>query len=98
MTDLTNAKLLNKDILVKLKPKAEIEQSRFILKESVDQTDLQFFTVLLKSEDVTMINVGDTVICSWLKITPPFKATFNGESVNVGITSEKEILAVVDNK
>lgn len=95
-TNIDGIKLLNKDILVKLKPKTEVENSPIYVKESIDESELQFFTVLAKSDQVTMFNVGDTVIISWKRITSPFKAEYKGEVSNVGISSEDEVLGVVE--
>lgn len=88
--------MLNMDVLLTLKPKTEVEGSRFILKETIDESNLQFFTVLAKSSKVTMVNVGDTVIADWKRITPPFEAIIDGTKMNVGITAEEEILAVLE--
>lgn len=96
MVNVENMKLLKKDVVLKLKKKSEVEQSRFILKEDATDNTLQYFTVLGKSDEVTMVNVGDVVLCSWTRITPPFEVSENGSATMVGVTSEDELVAVLE--
>lgn len=97
MIKANKMKMLNKDVLVKLKPKTEVANSVIYVKEDpTENGGLQFFTVLAKSDEVTMFDVGDTVICDWKRITSPFKADVDGKVENVGITSEDEILGVLE--
>jgi len=95
-TKIDGIKMLNKDVVITLKPKTEVANSLIYVKESIDESDIQFFIVLAKSDNVTMFEVGDTVVCSWKRITPPFDAMFKGEKIKVGITSEDEVLGVVE--
>lgn len=96
MIDFSNVKLLNRDVLVRLVKKTDIQKSVIYTQETIDESEYQFFEVLAVSDEVTMFGVGDTVVCSWLKITPPMSVQINGETVTVGITSQDEIVAVVE--
>lgn len=95
-TKLEEIKLLKKDVLLRLKKRSEIEGSRFIIEENPQDDPNQFFTVLAKSDNVKLVNVGDVVLCPWTRITPPFPIDIDGETADVGVTSEDELIAVFE--
>lgn len=94
--DFTHCRLLKKDILIEMKPKMAVNKGIIHVKESIEESSIQFFTVLLVSPDVTLVKAGDTIAMSWKRITSPFMAEFKGRTVKVGITSEEEVDVVVE--
>lgn len=86
---------LRNDVVLKLKPVHQASNSLIYFKEQIDHTSMQYFTVLRVGPDVKHVSVGDTVVCSWKRITPPFDALHDGNQCKVGITSETEIDCVV---
>ena len=94
--DVSNIKLLNRDIMVRLKERGEIEGYSLIIRENTDADPNQFFTVVRASEQVTMFKEGDVVIIPWPRITDPFEGIYNGEKGRYGITSEDEVLCVIE--
>lgn len=84
-------KLLRKDILVKPKTKVEVTNSLIYTKESVNDSDIQFFEVISIADAVTMVKVGDIIGCSWRNMTPPMIMELDGTDVKVGITDEDKI-------
>lgn len=94
--DYKKMKPLRDDVLLRLKPARETASSVIFYKEQTDHTSLQSFYVVACGPDVKHVKVGDVVICSWKRITPPFDAEVDGKTAKFGITSEKEIDCVVE--
>lgn len=95
---LSELRPMKKDVVVKLKRKNEVEGfSRFIVQENTEESKIQYFEVLKKSDEVTMMEVGDIIMCEWTRMTPPFQVLDdNGVLMDVGVTSQDEIIAVVE--
>jgi hypothetical protein len=89
-------KLLRNDILVKPLTKVEVTNSTIYTKESVDETDVQFFEVLQVAESVNAVKVGDIVGVSWREMTPPMLMDIDGVEMKVGITDEEKVQFVVE--
>jgi hypothetical protein len=89
-------KLLRNDILVKPLTKVEVTNSTIYTKESVDETDIQFFEVLQVAESVNVVKVGDIVGVSWREMTPPMLIDIDGVEMKVGITDEEKVQFVVE--
>lgn len=97
MTDLKNTTLLRKDILVRNRKKAEVQNDLIYTKESIDHSQLQYFEVLKVAPEVVLVSVGDIVVINWKNITPPFEAVFDGIRGDYGITDESQIECIVEN-
>lgn len=89
-------KMLRDDVLLSLKPVHKATDSLIYFEEQLDHTSLQYFFVETIGPDVKHVKVGDVVVCSWKRITPPFDAMREGRMAKFGITSEKEIDCIVD--
>lgn len=95
-TNFDNCKLLNDDVLLKMIPKRDVASQLIYTKESVDDSAIQFFTVLEVAKDTKFVKKGDTVVISWKRVTNPFKGIHGGVVLTMGITSEKEIDCIVE--
>jgi hypothetical protein len=82
--------------LVKPLTKVEVTNSTIYTKESVDETDVQFFEVLQVAESVNAVKVGDIVGVSWREMTPPMLMDIDGVEMKVGITDEEKVQFVVE--
>lgn len=91
-------KLLRNDILVKPLTKVEVTNSLIYTKESVDETDIQFFEVLQVADSVNTVKVGEVVGVSWREMTPPMLMDIDGVEVKVGITDEEKVQFVAENE
>lgn len=93
--DYKTLKVLRDDVLLTLAPEQEVTSSLIYYKEDPDKNKgtLQYFTVLKTGDDCKHVKVGDLVVGDWKRITPPFNL---GDNQKYGITSEKEILAILD--
>jgi hypothetical protein len=89
-------KLLRNDILVKPLTKVEVTNSTIYTKESVDDTDIQFFEVLQVAESVNTVKVGEIVGVSWREMTPPMLMDIDGVEMKAGITDEEKVQFVVE--
>lgn len=89
-------KLLRNDILVKPITKVEVTNSLIYTKESVDDTDIQFFEVLQVADSVNTVKVGEIVGVSWREMTPPMLMDIGGVEMKVGITDEEKVQFVVE--
>lgn len=94
--DYKKVKPLRDDVLLRLKPAREVQASLIYFKEDTSNSPLQSFYVEAVGPDVKHVKVGDVVICSWKRVTVPFDLHMDGKSQKFGITSEKEIDAVVE--
>jgi co-chaperonin GroES (HSP10) len=85
---------MNADVLLKLKPHHEASGSTIFYKEDISQNDMQNFTVIAVGPDVKYVKVGNTVLASWKRITPPF--ALESSKKEYGVTAEKEIMAIIE--
>lgn len=89
---------LNDDVLLVARSRKDIEpRSSIIVQQNLaDQTE-QFFQVLAVGPKVQDVRVNDIVFLSWKRITPPVYMRFKGGfEAQVGQTSEKEILCIIE--
>lgn len=96
MNQYKSMKPLRDDVLLRFKPTHAASNSLIYFKENPDQQSLQYFFVDAVGPEVKHVKVGDTVLCDWKRITPPFTANISGMDGKYGITSEKEIAAILD--
>lgn len=89
-------KPLRNDVLLSLKPAHKATESLIYFKEQLDHSSMQYFYVEAIGPEVKHVSVGDVVVCSWKRITPPFEAEREGRIAQFGITSETEIDCIVD--
>lgn len=94
--DFTNVRLLNTDILVKLKPWGEVRGYSLFVQEDPDKDANQYFEVISVSPKVTEVKMGDIVLIPWTRVTPPMKVIKNNKIVEVGITDITEVLGVIE--
>lgn len=92
--DPKSFKPMNADMLLRLKPQHQAHKSVIFYNEDTSNNEIQHFEVIAVGPDVKHVAVGDHVIASWKRITPPF--ALEGTKKEYGITSEKEILAIID--
>lgn len=88
---------MNSDVLITHVDINEAEKNVIHLIETLDKNENQYFKVLAVSPNVNQVSVGDTVLIPWKRITPPFTLKDkSGTDRRVAVTSDKEILAVVE--
>lgn len=63
-----------------------------IVNDDNDLEDFQYYDVVAKGKNVDSLNVGDRVVMSWAKMTPPIDF-FEGK---VAFTNQKEIIGVIE--
>lgn len=91
-----NLKMMNDDVLLKKVKKQEYTGTQIIVGTDDDDDAQKFFEVLAVSPKVTSVVVGDVVIVPWPRITDPFEIEIDNVPTQVGITDQKEILAVIE--
>lgn len=91
-----NCQPLRDDIMVYAVPRGDIEGTSFIIKENPHREENQWFKVFATGPKVRDIGVGDVVFIPWARITPPQYMDVDGEERQVGVTSEMEVLAVLE--
>lgn len=64
--------------------------------KGIDDDPTQFFRVVAKGPKTNIVDINDIVVCMWTRITPPELGMYEGERVKFGITSEDELLAVIE--
>lgn len=91
---MSKIKPLGKDVLLKFKTThtEKLSEGGIYLKDNDANTEFEYYDVEAIGDDVTMVAVGDVIITSWSRITPPFKH----EGEQFGVTSENEIWAVME--
>jgi len=94
--DHKTVKPLRDDVLLQHKPMHQAVESVIYYKEDIDKSPLQTFIVTAVGGDVKLVKEGDLVVCSWKRITTPFDLEVNGVQKKFGITSEKEIDAILE--
>jgi co-chaperonin GroES (HSP10) len=91
--DIANFKPLHDDLLIeRIDPDAYLSETGLILDIKDTDMDLSYFRVVKKSESVSDVNIGDVVLVSWERVTPPFR--INNDQY--GITSINEVVGVLD--
>jgi co-chaperonin GroES (HSP10) len=88
-----NIRPINNDVLLKM-VRPRVSESVIYVEPQTDETQ-KVFEVLAISDKVKHVSVGDMVVVPWTRITNPFTVDIDGEPVKVGITDEKELLAVL---
>jgi co-chaperonin GroES (HSP10) len=91
----TKFRPLHDDIMMYLKPANEVLGTSIVFQESKD-APTQFFNVFAVGPECKEIKVGDVVVVPWTRVTVPQKEYIHGEYRNIGVTSEKEVLAIVE--
>jgi len=86
---------LHDDVMLYLKPIHEVLNTNIVFQENKDNST-QYFNVFAIGPDCTDIKVGDVVVVPWTRVTVPEKLYVDGEIREVGVTSEKEVLAVLE--
>lgn len=91
---MSTIKPLGQDVLLKFKTteSTNLTEGGIFVKDDDRMSEFEYYDVAAVGPEVTTVAVGDVVILSWAKITPPFKH----EGEKYGVTSEKEIWAVVE--
>ena len=87
---------LRDDIMIYAVNRGSIEGTSFIIQENPQKEDNQWFKVFAVGPKVRDLKVGDTVLIPWARITPPQYLEVDGEERQVGVTSELEVLAVLE--
>jgi len=96
MLDASKLKPINDDVLIRHIPTHTATNSTIFFKEDINQSELQAFEVVAVGPHTKFLSVGDRVVVSWKRVTEPMRLTYNGKSQQFGITSEKEVDAVIE--
>lgn len=87
---------MNDDVLLIHKKLNDIKGGVIEIKEDEDQDTSMYFTVLKVGPKTKHVAVGDVVCAAWRRLVPPFVIDVDGREKNVTLTSEKEILGIVE--
>lgn len=93
--DIRKVRPLRDDVVLCVKYERDITKSVIYFEEDVESKTNQYFEVIRVGPDVNMVSEGDVVLCSWMRITPPENGLLDGVKRKYGLTSQKEILAVL---
>lgn len=91
--DISTLRPMRDDII--LRHKSFNETRTIFVKDSEDETHNMLFEVLRVGRDAKHIQVGQTVVVPWPRCVPPFEVLVDGKVVKVTITSETEVLGVM---
>lgn len=95
--DYKKFKPMNDDVLLIHKPARELRgDSSIIFMDDEDKDKVLYFNVLAVGTDTTDVKVGDVVMVEWGRCVPPFDMDVDGKTKKVTITSEKELMAIVE--
>ena len=85
---------LGDDVLLQFKTteSTNLTKGGIYVKDDDKMSEFEYYDVAAVGPDVTTVSVGDVIIMSWAKMTPPFKHDGN----KYGVTSEKEIWAIIE--
>ncbi len=85
---------LGNDVLLKFRTTegSNFTEGGIYVPDNDKNTDFEYYDVVEVGPDVTSVSPGEVVLISWAKITPPF----DHDGAKYGITSEYEILAVLE--
>lgn len=92
MTEAKVKRLLHRDILIKHVNINDLRDSQIRIIDNEHLSDLKYFEVLDRSDNVTEIEIGDIVALPFSKVMMPFE--INNERVT--ITSEDEVWFVYE--
>lgn len=92
-----NIKLLNDDVALAFINTRTATESLIYVEESDDDV-VKIFKVVAIADRVTDVEVGDTVLAPWPRVTNIIKAPIDGVETDVVITSIKEVLGVVESE
>lgn len=91
---MSHIKPLGSDVLLKFKTTeaTNLTDGGIYVKDDDKMSEYEYYDVQAVGPDVTSVSVGDVIIMSWSKITPPFKH----EGDKYGVTDESEIWAIIE--
>lgn len=91
---MSNIRPLGDDVLLKFKTTetTNLTKGGIYVKDNDKMSEFEYYDVAAIGPDVKTVEVGNVVMMSWAKMTPPFKH----EGEKYGVTSEKEIWAVIE--
>lgn len=92
-----NLKPINQDVVLQHVPEYQAKESIIYYKDNPNEVKAQYFKVLAKSDQVDLVDVGDLVICKWTNMTSPFPYEVDGQMEQLGITSQTQLEAVIEN-
>lgn len=96
MIDIKTLKPLKNDVVIVMRPKREVTSQLIFTKESIDDSDMQFFDVVRAADQCKHVKAGDVIVMSWKRITVPQEGLIDGVTKQFGITSEDEIDGIVE--
>lgn len=97
MVKIESIKPLWNDIVIVRVPKNIVEgRTVELLDDRNAEETVQYFEVINTGDDVKSVKIGDTVAVPWTKITDPVYGRLHGKIRQFGITSEDEVLGVME--
>jgi co-chaperonin GroES (HSP10) len=90
---------LRDDIMIYAVSRSNIETKTGMIHipEDTHKEENQWFKVFAVGPKVRDLKVGDVCLIPWKRITPPQYMEVDGENRQIGVTSEMEVLAVLEN-
>lgn len=97
MVKIESIKPLWDDVVVCRVRKDVVEQRMIqLLNDRQEEEAIQYFEIINVGDDVKSVKVGEVVAIPWTNITEPVEGRLHGAVRQFGITSEKEILGVIE--
>ena len=92
MNSIKNFRPLDNDVALKRCDQEKIYNYSVIVGDNNDLQDYQYYEVMAKGNRVDAVEVGDTVVMSWARMTPPIDF-IEGK---IALTNQKELVGVVE--
>lgn len=95
---MENIKPLRDDIMIYAVDRSNIETKTGLIHipENTHKEENQWFKVFAVGPKVKELKVGDTIYVPWKRVTPPQNMNVDGKDRQIGVTSEVEVLAVLE--
>ena len=92
MNSIKNFRPLDNDVALMRCDQEKIYNYAVLVADNNELQDYQYYEVVAKGNNVKRVNVGDTVLMSWARMTPPIDF-IEGK---IALTNQKELVGVVD--
>ena len=92
MNSIKNFRPLDDDIALMRCDQEKIYNYSVIVADDNELQDFQYYEVMAKGNGVEEVNVGDIVLMSWARMTPPIDF-YEGK---IALTHKKELVGIVE--
>lgn len=92
MISVKNFRPLDNDVALIRCDQEKIYNYAVLVADNNELQDYQYYEVVAKGNNVKNVDVGDTVLMSWARMTPPI----DFHEGKVALTDQKEIVGVIE--